>query len=413
MHRTDKDTWPIKLEIGSSRTKSLEKKVQEQKKISSRVSSADSLKGLLHGYMIYIYMFPPTSPVKVVLQAPLISQDVRPGSWNADLQGPFLHCKGHPKREKLDTWGGVKFVQKERQLFFLGGKMFFLANIAKVKRSRRLFLFECLKCIPVLLLTQLSLGNSFFDSVESFTFWRHFLIESSQTCGKLSCQSSRLSDTAVLTMRSLVVHVSASCHRWDDWLTTKVNGLADGWCPFHLVTSMVFSRIFLCVFLKWRLSDTWWVGKIFTSCAGYWMHSTLLVVNIVTSHSTPSRHFTGGSCVACTFGGRYFEDFHLDGNGFLAFEFGPTRRDFFNDVFQQKRQLGQHGSTACIQCGAVYTLDNLCWDRILAPKKPTELMDTSSSLPCHMNWLLFWPSQLCKSTPSQPILRGFFCLEKK
>lgn len=64
------------------------------------------------------------------------------------------------------------------------------------------------------------------------------------------------------------------------------------------------------------------------------MHSTLLVVNIVTSHSTPSRHFTGGSCVACTFGGRYFEDFHLDGNG-------PGRLSldqpagFFNDVFQQ------------------------------------------------------------------------------
>lgn len=372
MHRTDKDTWPIKLEIGSSRTKSLEKKVQEQKKISSRVSSADSLKGL-----IYIYMFPPTSPVKVVLQAPLISQDVRPGSWNADLQGPFLHCKGHPKREKLDTWGGVKFVQKERQLFFLGGKMFFLANIAKVKRSRRLFLFECLKCIPVLLLTQLFLGNSFFwlcwvlyilttfldwkqpdlwKTVMSFPFFWRGRIQ--QTLGRL-----------VLTMRSLVVHVSASCHRWDDWLTTKVNGLAE-MMSFHLVTSKLFKNLFVC-FFKMKSFRHLMGWQDFTSYAGYWMHSTLLVANIVTSHSTPSRHFTGGSCVACTFGGRYFEDFNLDGNG-RGVWVGPTR-GIFQRRFSAKRQLGQHGSTACIQCGAVYTLDNLCWNRILAQRFSTML----------------------------------------
>ena len=38
----------------------------------------------------------------------------------------------------------------------------FLANIAKVKRSRRLFLFECLKCIPFF--------SAFDAAVESFTF---------------------------------------------------------------------------------------------------------------------------------------------------------------------------------------------------------------------------------------------------
>ena len=69
--------------------------------------------------------------------------------------------------KKLDTWGGVKFRSEANGMFgFFGGQdVCFLANIAKVKRSRRLFLFECLKCIPFfLLLTQL-LSPLHFDDI--------------------------------------------------------------------------------------------------------------------------------------------------------------------------------------------------------------------------------------------------------
>ena len=176
-------------------------------------------------------------------------------------------------------------------------------------------MFECLKCIPFfLLLTQLFLGNSFFDTVESFTFWRHFLIEGKdlwktvmsiqQTLGHSGSDNEVIGGSCLGKLPQ--VGMIDWPPRWMAWRMADV--LFTLWLPWF------FKNLFVC-FLKWSLSNTWWVGKIFTSYSGYWMHSTLLVVNIVTSHSTPSRHFTGGSCVACTFGGRYFEDFHLDGNG--------------------------------------------------------------------------------------------------
>ena len=274
MHRTDKDTWPIKLEIGSSRTKSLEKNIRSNKKFREQSEFNRFTEGfdtwiydilymciymiydiyIYDIWYIYIYIYVPTNiPFSTGgnLQAPADF------SRMSDLELEMLISKalsftvrGTQNGEKTGHLGRseVSFRSKRHVWIFWGARCVFFSQHSKSQEEQ--------KIVFVWMFEVYTIFSAFDAAVESFTFWRHFLIEGKDLWKTVMSfpffwrgESSRLSDGWFWQLRSLVVHVSASCHRWDDWFFPP-RWMAGGWLMSlkTLWLPWFFKNLFVCFF---------------------------------------------------------------------------------------------------------------------------------------------------------------------